>query len=495
MPAPEKHRPPGRNPPAPPRSAPARPAPAAPEPKPPPPARELGWYPDCVFTGDKFERDVAFFADALGRISRFSREPADLALARRLPGQAALPGLINAHSHAYQRTLRGRAEQRVRAGSEPLANWREAHDRAAGRLTPEDMFDVARMAFMEMLLAGVTCVGEFHLLHRQPDGTPYDEAGLLAREVVRAAHDVGLRIALLPAARTRPGFGQPAGSVPARTAMPADQFVRYCDSLRTFVAANFPADEAWVGMAADTLGAVPLDGLKAIAGYAHTQRLRLHAHVGTSPEEAAACAAEYGRPPIRLLVEHGILDKRFTAVDAIHVADDEVSALGAARASVVVAPNSEHNFGLGVAPIGKLLAAGAAVALGTDSQVEIDLLRAARLLEYRLRGAHAVRGVIAPDPSVALLHAATVAGARSLGATGGGLEVGRPADFFTVGLFDPSIAGAEPDALLGNILFALERRAIREVWVGARQRISGGRHALQGPIIGRFVDLQRRLWE
>lgn len=462
-------------------------APAAP--------RELGWYPDAVFTGEKFETGVAFFADALGRIARFSREPADLALARRLPGQAALPGLINAHSHSYQRTLRGRAEHRGRSDRDPRAAWREAHDAVVQRLAPEDVFDTARMVFMEMLLAGITCVGEFHLLHRQPDGSAYAEPGLLAREVARAAHDIGIRIALLPAAWMRGGFGPGAGTAPARCAAgSADEFVRMCEALRTFVAGNYPADEAWVGVGVQSLAAVPLEGVKTISAYAHAQRLRLHAHVASRAEEVASCRSEYGRGPVTLLAEHGIVDKRFTAVDAIHLGDDEVNALGTARASVALAPSTEHNVGLELAPVEKLLAAGAGMALGTDSQVEVELLKAARSLEYRLRAVRGGRGIVAPDSAAALLHAATVAGARSLGATGGGLEVGRPADFFTVNLYDPSIAGAEPDALLGNILFGMDRRAIREVWIGARQRIVGGRHALQGPIVGRFVDLQRRLW-
>jgi formimidoylglutamate deiminase len=161
---------------------------------------------------------------------------------------------------------------------------------------------------------------------------------------------------------------------------------------------------------------------------------------------------------------------------------------------VCACPITEHNFALGAAPVEKLVAAGAGLAFGTDSHVQIDPLKDARLLEYRLRAARGQRAVIAPDAAQALFHAATFTGARSLGATGGALEVGRPADFFTVNLYDPSIAGADPSTLLANIVFALERRAIREVWIGARQRIVNGRHANQGPIVGRFVELQKRLW-
>ena len=249
-----------------------------------------------------------------------------------------------------------------------------------------------------------------------------------------------------------------------------------------------------MGIAPHSLSTVPLDYLKAVAAFAHAQRMRLHLHVSEQPADNEACLAENGRTPVALLAQHGLLDKRFTAIHAIHVTDDEVRLLGSSKTTVCACPTSERNLGSGAAPIGKLLAAGAALSLGTDSQIQIDLLEDARLLEYNLRMERRERAVLAPEPATPLFHAATVAGARSLGAPGGALEVGRPADFFTVNLYDPSIVGAEPKALLGNIVFSLERRAVRDVWIGARQKIGNGRHLRPGDIIGRFADLQRRLW-
>ena len=452
-------------------------------------ATESGWLPDCVYTGEKFETGLAFFADAVGRITRFSREPADLAQARRLEGQAALPGLVDAHSHAFHRVLRGRTEMR---SAETQA---AVQQKAIARLTDEAVFDTARIVFMEMLLAGVTCVGEFHYLHHQPDGTPWPDANHLSREVLRAAHDVGIRIALLKVAYVRGNFQGDAAAAPARSrSASADAFVRETEALRGLVEKEFAADEAWLGVAPYSLGAVPLEQFKTIANYARTQRMRLHTHASTHAAENSACVAEYGRTPIALLAEHGVVDKRFTAVDAIHLSDDEVKLLGAARASVCVCPLTAQNLGLGLAPVEKLLAAGAGVALGSDTHVQIDVLKEARLLEYQLRTVRQQRAALSADSATALFHAATVTGARSLGATSGALEVGRPADFFTVNLFDPSIVGADPESLLANIVFALERRAVRDVWVGARQRIANGRHAQHGPIVGRFVEAQKRLW-
>jgi formimidoylglutamate deiminase len=458
-------------------------------------ATEVGWLPDCVYTGDKFEFGMAFFADAQGRITRFSREPADIAAARRLAGQAALPGLVNGHSLAWQRVLRGRAEQRARAGAEPLAPWNEVRDRATARLTVDDVFEASRMTFLEMMLAGITCVGEFHLWQNAADAGAPGAPNEFADAVLAAAHEVGIRIALLNGLVLRGGHGQPVGTgAPRFQSRSVDEFLRTTETLRTAVAARYPADEVWLGVAPASVAAVPLDAFKAVADYAHAQRQRLHTNLADRRQDAEACIAEYGRPAVVLLADRGIVDKRFAAVHGGQLVDDEIKLLGTARASVCVCRSSEQNFGAGVVPIEKLLAAGAGIALGTGSQTQVDLLRDARAIEYELRANRGERAVFAPDVAAALLRAATVTGARSLGATGGALEVGRPADFFTVNLYEPSIAGAEPDALLANIVFTLERRAIREVWIGARQRIANGRHPNQGFFVGKFVELQRRLW-
>lgn len=452
-------------------------------------ATESGWLPDLVYTGEKFETGLAFFADAQGRITRFSREPADLTAARRLEGQAVLPGLVNTYSHSFQRVFRGRLELRTR---EAVA---AVEQKALGRLSDEDVFDAARMAFMEMLLSGITCVGEFHVLHHQPDGTPWADANHLGREIVRAARDVGIRIALLNVAYARGDFRGDATSAPARFRTASiDAFLRETEALRGLMEKEFPADEAWLGVGAQSLATVPLDAFKAIATYARAQRMRLHAHLSTTAAENAACVAEFGRTPSALLAEHGVIDKRFTAIDAAHLSADECKLLGTARATVCVCPTAAQSIGSSLAPIEALVAAGAGIAFGSDSNLQIDLLKEARLIELGLRAARGQRTGFGTDPATALLHAATVTGARSLGATSGALEVGRPADFFTVSLYDPSVAGSDPESLLANILFSLERRAIREVWVGARQRIANGRHAAHGPIVGRFVETQRRIW-
>lgn len=458
------------------------PTPRVPAPVPEAPAKtvaatpsEPGWLPDCVYTGEKFETGLAFFADALGRITRFSREPKDLAMARRLAGQAALPGLVNVHSVSWQRLLRGRTEGPARTPAEPLAAWTDLLGRTRAQLSVEDVFETARMAFTEMLLSGIVCVGEFHDL-RLAEGKADPNA--TAEAILRAAHEVGIRIGLLPVA----------------AAESADSFVRETEQLRVALDGRYPADEAWLGVGVANAASLSLDAMKVIAAYAHAQRFRLQARLALTPADAAAAVARHGKPAALALLDAGVVDKRFTAVHGLALTEEECRVLGTARAGVCLCPGTEQNWGLGLPPVERLVTAGAALSLGTSSAAQIDLLKEARALEYGLRRQSGRRPAFAPDSAKALFHAATVAGARSLGATGGALEVGRPADFFTVNLYEPSIAGADPETLLANVVFALERRAIREVWIGARQRITGGRHPNQGLTVGRFVELQRRLW-
>src|SRR5689334_6529269 len=166
----------------------------------------IAWLPDLIYAGAQFESDRALVCDASGNIAQLV-SVSDLRNEKRirLPHRAILPGMVNAHSHAFQRVLRGRTEYKT-ADHDSFWTWRELMYSAATRLSPEDIYDASRMAFLEMALGGITTVGEFHYLHHAPEGKPYDDPNLLAKEVIRAAGDVGLRIALLRVAYVRSGF-------------------------------------------------------------------------------------------------------------------------------------------------------------------------------------------------------------------------------------------------------------------------------------------------
>ena len=461
------------------------------------------WLPDLIYVDGRFQSDVALICDQ----SVVKLAPAaEVSNPVRLKNRALLPGLVNAHSHAFQRVIRGRTERRSQNTSDSFWTWREQMYEAANRLTPEDIYAASRMAFLEMALAGITAVGEFHYLHHAPDGTPYSDPNtrysdpnLLEREVIRAARDVGIRIALLRVAYARAGYQTEPNPRQARFIESSPDV--YLKNLEQLLAAPELKDgAAWVGVAPHSVRAVPLAYLKAVVEFANARGLVVHMHVAEQAAEVSACIEEYGRSPVALLETEGLLSERFTAVHAIHVTPKGVGALARGRANVCACPTTERNLGDGVVPVDAYFNAGVPVSLGTDSQIQIDLLEDARELEYHLRLQRTERNVLAAadetdqtDESALarrLFECATTSGATSIGFDGGTIAPGAPADFFTVDLDDPSIAGSTRENLLANVVFSLSRTAVRDVVVGGKRIVADGRHAQQEGIVSAFREIR-----
>ena len=451
------------------------------------------WAADLVYLNGRFESGRAVVCDGDGNVERIARRD-EVENPIVLKNRALLPGLVNAHSHAFQRVIRGRTERRSPNTTDSFWTWREQMYAAANRLTPEGIYAASRMAFLEMALTGITAVGEFHYIHHAPDGTTYEDPNLLAREVVRAARDVGIRIALLRVAYARAGFETVPNPLQVRfiEASP-DVYLKHFDQL--LAAQELDQKSAWAGIAPHSVRAVPLDYLKTIVAFANKRHLPVHMHVAEQPAEVSACIQEYGRSPVALLETEGLLSNRFTAVHAIHVTPKAIAAIARAGAHVCACPTTERNLGDGVVPVDAYFNAGVPVSLGSDSQTQIDLLEDARELEYHLRLQQTARNVLAPENDAGssalaqrLFDCATINGARSIGFNGGKIEPGAPADFFTVDLDDPSIAGSSPDDLLANIVFSLSRTAVRDVIAGGERIVENGRHAQQESIIAAYTD-------
>jgi formimidoylglutamate deiminase len=258
---------------------------------------------------------------------------------------------------------------------------------------------------------------------------------------------------------------------------------------------------AWVGVAPHSVRAVPLDYLKQVVRFADERELPVHMHVAEQQAEVTACIQEYGRSPVALLATEGLLSESFTGVHMIHVTPKAVGMFADASAMICACPTTERNLGDGIVPTNSFFKHGVRVALGTDSHTEIDLLEDARELEYHLRLQKMERAVLASaeDDGLSaiasrLFACATTSGAESIAAPGGTLEPGGAADFFTVDLNDPSIAGASSDDLLSAIVFSLSNGAVKDVVVGGKRIVEDGRHAQQDEIVERFKTLQQKLW-
>ena len=346
----------------------------------------------------------------------------------------------NAHSHAFQRGLRGRAERRGRAAGQASGDaprddfwsWREAMYELAGGLDPDSMERAGLDCYREMADAGYGAVGEFHYVHHRPDGSPYDDPNAMAKALARAARAAGLRIVLLPAAYARAG--------PGREPEPRQR--RFCDSSAEAFLARVEALGDWaegegvsVGVAAHSARAVPADWLEAIAAYADEHGMVRHVHASEQPREVEEVRAEHGCTPIELLDRTGFLGPSASVVHGIHVTPRDIELLAESGATVVSCPTTEGNLGDGHPLLLALRDAGIPLALGSDSQVRIDPFEEARELETLARREGLTRHALLAA-SGDLWAELCRAGARSLGIEDAGeIEVDTE---------HPSLVGIEP---------------------------------------------------
>ncbi len=401
----------------------------------------------------------------------------------RMPGRILLPGLANAHSHGFQRLFRGRAEGRA-VGGDTFWTWREQMYRAAAFERPEDMYDVARAVYLEMVQAGITVVGEFHYLHRDRDGRAYLDGNLLSETMIRAARSVGLRICLLRSGYFRAGFERAPHAGQARF---YEQPEEYLENLGALAERYRGTDGVSVGAAPHSIRAVPLEAMERIVGWAREHGdLPVHLHISEQVGENAACLAEYGQTPVALLAGRGLLDGRTTLIHGIHLSEGEFAQVASAGATICSCPTTERNLGDGIFPAEIASRLGIPVALGTDSQAQIDPFEDARELEYHLRLRDQQRGIL--DGAVregwksrdgigaALLQSATSRGYAALGVNGGSLRAGEAADFLTLDVEDMALLGAESEGLAEQVIFAGSRAAVREVFVQGKCVLRDGEH-------------------
>jgi formimidoylglutamate deiminase len=428
-----------------------------------------------------------------GRVSSAGPEPP--ASATYFRNCVLLPGLVNAHSHAFQRLLRGRAEFRQpNHGSDDFWSWRELMYQAASTLDPEQLYVASRQAFVEMALAGITSVGEFHYLHRDPSGVAYADPNELAKQVIRAGRDAGLRIVLLRVAYERGGYRVPPNAVQRRFAdlSPGD-FLTAVDALREDLRGESAVS---VGVAPHSVRAVSRGWLEEIR---RQWKGVVHMHVAEQLQEVKACLEEHRKRPVELLDDIGLLGPEFTAVHALHLSRDEISELGLSGASVCVCPTTERNLGDGVVQADVLAEAKVPLCLGSDSQAQVDLLAEARDLEGHLRLLRGRRAVLDPGGgrpdglAQQLFTAASLQGAHALGLPTGNLRLDAPADFFTVDLSHPSMSGAVRSNLLSFVIFAAEKGAIRDVAVNGELIVREGKHPLAERSSVEFANLSRQL--
>ncbi|MFI1192415.1 formimidoylglutamate deiminase [Micromonospora sp. NPDC020750] len=381
--------------------------------------------------------------------------------ATRLPG-LTLPGLANAHSHAFHRALRGRTH----GGRGDFWTWRDVMYEVAARLDPDSYLALARAAYAEMALAGITCVGEFHYLHHGPDGTPYADPNAMGAALVEAAAQAGIRLTLLDACYLTATVDGAPLTGPQRRFGDGDA-LRWADRASAFTP---DGAHALVGAAVHSVRAVPAEQLATVAGWADRRGAPLHLHLSEQPAENDACRAAHGRTPARLLADHGVLGPGTVAVHATHPTSADVTLLGDTGTGVCLCPTTERDLADGIGPARRLAESGVALSLGSDSHAVIDLFEEARAVELDERLRTRRRGHFS---AAELVGAATVAGHAALGwGDAGRLSVGDRADLVTVRLDSARTAGVPPV----GAFFAATAADVTHVVVDGQTVVADGRH-------------------
>lgn len=416
---------------------------------------------DLTWVGDRFEPNTQIVVSSDGMVEHvgiLGEKPT-----HRMRNRAIIPGFVNAHSHAFQRGLRGLGEHFPgHAGS--FWSWRDSMYQLVEAMTEGKIFDLTCAAFREMIAAGITTVGEFHYLHHDESlsGFAFDDV------ILRAADVTGIRIVLLNAYYATGGIHQPLA--PAQRRFGSENPDIFFDNMDT-IAGRLRSPNQSLGAVVHSIRAAELEDLATVRREAVRRGYVLHMHVEEQQKELNDCIHAYGKSPMALLNERLDIDESFTAVHCTHSSRQDLETYLDAGGNICICPLTEANLGDGIPRLGAMQEFGGYLCLGSDSNLRISMTEEMRMLEYGQRLRHECRGVLRNrdgDVSPLLLKAATEGGARALGINAGAIQPGRWADFASIDLSSPLLAGTTADTLLNALVFGCGNEPIRETCVGGR---------------------------
>ena len=444
------------------------------------------FFAPLAWVGGTWRRDVLLRVDASGHWAEVRADAtADSAHAQKLPGPV-LPGLVDAHSHAFQRAIAGLTERSENADDD-FWSWRERMYAAALRITPEQMEAVAAFLYAELLQAGYTQVCEFHYLHNDVDGRPYADAAEMSMALLRAAQRVGIGLTLLPTLYMRAGFGaKDLRENQRRFASTPESILALSKQVRGQGGSLLTA-----GVAIHSLRAVDEVALNELVRAAEGP---VHIHISEQVQEVDDCVARHGKRPIEFLLSQATVDERWNLVHATHASAPELAALRHTGASIVLCPGTEANLGDGVFDLRTWLGASGRWSIGSDSHVTRRWTEELRLLEYSQRFALRQRNVAAraaftASTAGALFDGALEGGSAAAGLPLGGLAVGQRADFLVIDREAAALLGIADEHVLDALVFSSPEAMPREVYVAGRKAALPDGALREG-----FARAMRALW-
>jgi len=444
-----------------------------------------------ALTADGWRRDVQVEIRGDGRIAAVRYGPS--ARGRRVGVLLSAP--VNLHSHAFQRAMAGLTERRGPDPRDSFWTWRELMYRFLERLGPEELESIAAFAQMQMLEAGFAAVVEFHYVHHQPGGVPYDRPAELSSRIAAAAAETGIGLTLLPVLYRHGGCGgKPLQPGQLRFANSPDRFARLWEESDSAVR-GLDADSR-TGVAVHSLRAVDPEGVAFASALA--PRAPLHIHAAEQPAEVEEVEACLGARPVEWLLANAGVDERWCLVHATHMTPRETAALAGSGAVAGLCPITEASLGDGIFDGVRYRARGGRFGVGSDSNIRISLTEELRTLEYSQRLRDGARAVLAgPGTSTgrALFEGAAIGGAQAAKRCAGILAPGRFADLVALDGEAADLAGKQGDALLDSFVFTGDERVVTDVWSAGRHVVADGRHVRRESITRRYIQTIRTLTE
>lgn len=439
-------------------------------------------WAEQALIGADWRKNVLVGIDAGGRIASVAANSAPQGERVGL----LLPAPANLHSHAFQRAMAGMTEMRGPDPRDTFWTWRELMFRFLDRLDPDDIQAITALVQMEMLEAGYCAVAEFHYLHHQPGGIPYDDVSETACRIAAAAEETGIGLTLLPVFYEQGGCdGRPLGPGQIRFGNDVDRYIRLHEGGRAALA-KLPAD-ASIGVAPHSLRACSQEGLARVVEFG--KRGPIHIHVAEQVGEVEEITAAWGARPVEWMVSNHKIDQRWCFIHATQMLETETLALARSGAIAGLCPITESNLGDGIFDGVRYLEAGGRFGIGSDSNIRIALVEELRTFEYSQRLRDRGRAMLAqPEKPTGriLFDGAVAGGAQASGRDSGTIANGKLADLVAIDLDDLVFLGGSGDSLLDRLVFTGDDSTVTDVWAAGRHVVSDGKHHKHDSIVSRY---------
>ena len=452
-------------------------------------------YAQSALIGSQWQTNITLSISAEGVIQAIDKGQDADAVALNGP---IVPGMVNCHSHAFQRAFAGYSEYRGES-EDSFWSWRDIMYRFVAKMSPQDAFDVARFVYLQMLKAGYTAVGEFHYLHHQTDGRSYNDPLEMSHQVIHAANSCGIAYTHLPVLYTYAGFGKKSPSKgQARFIHSTDNYLSLVSEINKQYSekANFK-----LGIAPHSLRAVDESQLKEIVPYIRQidPLSPIHIHIAEQLQEVEDCVNHYQKRPVEWLLDNYSMDEHWCLIHATHLSSQEIKTLAQSSAAAGLCLTTEANLGDGIFPTDQYLKLGGSFAIGSDSHIGVNVAEELRLLEYAQRLTKHQRAVlVGSDCSSVGQYLYTKAandGASAIGQNVGTIEVGKRADFLVLDENHPSLFSKSGSNLLDAAIFACNELPVRDVFVAGKKVIESGNHPLEKEILSRYRSVLANLVE